>query len=485
MDENNRSTAKRQIARLLGSSSLPICVLSEEDTLVFANDAMGALLGRSPESLLGLQCGTALPIDGTADSLLAGFFALPVHWSRKVLKFVPEAGPFPVHNQSETSPIPTVHGGQWMRCLIPLEQQDGCVLCIFSPTLDMEPDGFLDERSAACQRIMRENRERYAYLDEMWYLQGESAGSKRALEQVQLAVTNSLPLVIFGQKGSGRSWLAQSIQSQRRGLQGEDRKFVAGDSFVRIDCSLMDADLLPSMLEVIEESQLKLKATPTVLLDSLECLPVECLSILETFLQGPAPATRMATCDATAMDALQESDQRWRVILSRTSVLRIDLPRLVDRLEDLDTLVTAWSMAQPKSKSNRYEISESFMEALAAYAWPGDIEELAEALKHAATKCKGAKLTEKDLPVNIRTCVSHIEQSQVDETVDLDAILEDIEKTMILKALDRFPQNKTSAAKILNISRARLLRRLQQWGIQTSGGSGEGDDDMPVFNEVL
>lgn len=124
------------------------------------------------------------------------------------------------------------------------------------------------------------------------------------------------------------------------------------------------------------------------------------------------------------------------------------------------------------------------MAALMAYSWPGDVEELAEALKHATGKSTGEKLTEKDLPVNIRTCVSHIEQSQVDETVDLDAILEDVEKTMILRALERYPQNKTSAAKLLNISRARLLRRLQQWGIQSAIGPGEGDDDLPVFNEV-
>lgn len=479
MDENNRSTAKRQIARLLGSSSLPICVLSEEDTLVFANDAMGELLGCSSESLLGLQCNSVSPADGTADALLAGFFALPVHWSKRSLKLIPESGPMPGPAQFGT----TAKEGQWLRCLIPLEQENGCVLCVFSPNPNLVLEDLVDERSSASQKTMRENRQRFAYLDEMWYLQGESAATKRALEQVQLAVANSLPLIIYGPPGSGRSRLAQSIQSQRRGL-GEDRKFAVGGSFVRIDCSLMDADLLRSMLEVVDESQVKLKAMPTVLLDNLECLPAECLSILDGFLQGAAPANRMATCDAIAMDALQDKDQRWRTILSRISVLRIDLPRLIDRLEDLGTLINAWSMAQPKSKASRYEIFESLMDALMAYSWPGDVEELDDALKHATGKCEGAKLTEKDLPVNIRTCVSHIEQTQVDETVDLDAILEDVEKTMILRALERYPQNKTSAAKLLNISRARLLRRLQQWGIQSASGPGEGDDDLPVFNEV-
>jgi transcriptional regulator with PAS, ATPase and Fis domain len=478
MDENNRSTAKRQIARLLGSSSLPICVLSEDDTLVFANEAIGALLGHSPESLLGLQCNLASPADGTVNALLASFFSLPVHWSRKVLKLVPETCPFP--GQVDVS-AKEVH---WIRCLIPLEQENGCVLCVFSPNPSAVLDGFVDERSSVSQRIMRENRKRFSYLDDMWYLQGESTATKRALDQVQLAVVNALPLIIYGPTGSCRSRLAQSIQSQRRGLLGEDRKFAAGDSFVRIDCSLMDAELLISMLEVVEESQVKLKVPPTVLFDNLECLTAECLSPLNGFLKKAAPAIRMATCTETVMDSLQEKDQGWLNILSCLSVLRIDLPRLIDRLEDLDTIVSAWSMAQTKSKSSRYEIGESFMEALMAYSWPGDVEELDEALKYATRRCTGEKLTEKDLPVNIRTCVSHTEKSLVDETVDLDAILEDVEKTMILRALERYPQNKTSAAKLLNISRARLLRRLQQWGIQSVSGTGEGDDDMPVFNEV-
>ena len=478
MDENNRSTAKRQIARLLGSSSLPICVLSEEDTLVFANEAIGALLGRSPESLLGLQCNSALPADGTADAMLASFFALPVHWSRKILKLVPESGPFPGQVDASASKV------HWIRCLIPLEQENGCVLCVFSPNPNRVLDDFVDVRSSVSQRILRENRKRFAYLDEMWYLQGESTATKRALDQVQLAVGNSLPMIIYGPPGSCRSRLAQSIQSQRRGLLGEDKKFAAGDSFVRIDCSLMDAELLRSMLEVVEESMVKLKTIPTVLLDNLESLPAECLSTLEGFLQGPALAIRMATCDETVMDSLQRNDQRWRNIQSRLSVLRIDLPRLIDRLEDLETIVSAWSMVQPESKSSRYEICETFMEALMAYSWPGDVEELNEALRHATAKCMGEKLTEKALPVNIRTCVSHVEQSHADEAVDLDAILEDVEKTMILRALERYPQNKSSAAKLLNISRARLLRRLQQWGIQSASGTGEDDDDLPVFNEV-
>ena len=253
---------------------------------------------------------------------------------------------------------------------------------------------------------------------------------------------------------------------------------------IRIDCCLMDTELLQSMLEIIDESKINARAEPTVLLDSLEGLPEECISILASFLKSHEATVCIATCDPTFIQSLRVSDLRWRHVLSRTSVIRIDLPRLADRLEDIPTLISAWFGDQRKSDLQTMQITDSFVEALMAYSWPDDIEEFSEALTHATKNATSQKLTDKDLPVNIRTCVSHIEQSHGDESVDLDSILEDVEKTMIMRALERFPQNKTSAAKILNISRARLLRRLQQWGIQSESGTVEGEDDSPVFNEV-
>ena len=484
MDENNRSIAKRQIARLLGSSSNPIYVISEEDTLVFVNEALSRMVGRSPESLLGLSCNSPIPEDGNPNTQLSAFFSLPIHWSRRILKLQPEFGPIPSINASPTDPaIPPVHS-HWMRCLIPLEENAGCVLCVLCPTPKSTLSELIDEQATITHKVMQENRQRYAHLDTMWYLQGKSVDVRRALEQVQLAIANHLPLTVFGQKGSGRSWLAQSIQSRRNGLQSNDRKFTIGDSMIRIDCCLMDTELLQSMLEIIDESKINARAEPTVLLDSLEGLPEECISILASFLKSHEATVCIATCDPTFIQSLRVSDLRWRHVLSQTSVIRIDLPRLADRLEDIPTLISAWFGDQRKSDLHTMQITDSFVEALMAYSWPDDIEEFSEALTHATKNATSQKLTDKDLPVNIRTCVSHIEQSHGDESVDLDSILEDVEKTMIMRALERFPQNKTSAAKILNISRARLLRRLQQWGIQSESGTVEGEDDSPVFNEV-
>ncbi len=490
MDESNRSIAKRQIARLLGSSFNPICVLSEEDTLVFANEAMGSLVGRSVESLLGLRCGTPVPDDGSLDAHLSAFFALPIHWSRRELKILPEANPFPAFENkkpsADTKPSAesaTASSG-WIRCLIPLEDGNGCILCIFCQNLSNALHGIVDEQAAIIQKILRDNRNKYQHLDDMWFLQGKSAGARRVLEQVQLAIANPLSLTIFGQSGSGRSWLAQSIQSHRRGIGINKSRFASDESMVRIDCSLMDVELLQSMLEVIVERTTHERASPNVLLDNVEGLPDACTFILASFLRRHEGAVCIATCDAEVIHSLPKGNVLWSEVMMRTGILRIDLPKLVDRMEDLPTLISAWFLVEHKKGAATVEIGDGFLDALMAYSWPGDIEEFAGALTHAARNAQSGKLTDKDLPVNIRTFVSHIEQTKLDESVDLDSILEDVERTLILRALERYPNNKTSAAKLINISRARLLRRLHQWGSQSESGLAEGDDDSPVFNEV-
>ena len=484
MDESNRSIAKRQIARLLGSSSNPICVISEENTLVFANEAMGRLVGQSPDSLLGVNCSTRVPDDGDENAPLSAFFSLPIHWSRRGLLLLPESGPYPNRKESHYDAESSSASAMWLRCLIPLEEELGCILCVFCPIDKKNMREVVDEQASLTHKIMRENRKQFVHLDDMWFLQGPSVYARRALEQVQLAIANPLPVTVFGQKGSGRSMLAQSIHSKRRGRESKDRPISVGDSIVRLDCALMDVELLQSMLEVIDESKTNGGTTPAVLLEGLEGLPNECIFMLAAFLKVHQDAVCIATYDPSLTESHSIRDPSWSEVLSRTSVLRIDLPKLVERIEDIPTLITAWFSVRNRTVGVANEISESFVDALTAYTWPGDIEEFADALAHATQKTAEGKLTEKDLPVNIRTCVSHVEQSQADESVDLDAILEDVEKTMIMRALERFPQNKTSAAKMLNISRARLLRRLQQWGIQSESGTAEGDDDSPVFNEV-
>ena len=176
MDELNRSVAKRQIARLLGGSSNPTYVLSEDDTLVFANDALVAYVGRSTESLLGLVCSSPIPDDGLPDSRLIAFLSIPATWSRKYLKIVPFVNPFVdssdtmfIESRPKAKRLPDVG---WVRCLIPLsDTRAGCTLCVLCQMQDSERTSQFDEHASAIQQILMESRARYAHLNELWFLE--------------------------------------------------------------------------------------------------------------------------------------------------------------------------------------------------------------------------------------------------------------------------------------------------------------------------
>jgi DNA-binding NtrC family response regulator len=72
----------------------------------------------------------------------------------------------------------------------------------------------------------------------------------------------------------------------------------------------------------------------------------------------------------------------------------------------------------------------------------------------------------------------------IEHPIELDRVLEQLERDLILRALERKKSNRTAAAQLLGISRARLLRKLQQWGLGASESTSEIEDDSPIFEEV-
>ncbi len=77
-EESPKPTSRRQIARLIGSSPLPIYVLSEDDIVVFANEAAGGHFSIDFEELIGINCS---PV-AIASSELGARLGLPLDWNR-------------------------------------------------------------------------------------------------------------------------------------------------------------------------------------------------------------------------------------------------------------------------------------------------------------------------------------------------------------------------------------------------------------------
>jgi DNA-binding NtrC family response regulator len=129
-------------------------------------------------------------------------------------------------------------------------------------------------------------------------------------------------------------------------------------------------------------------------------------------------------------------------------------------------------------------MTQDFKDAMFAFPWYGDLDELSTTLEHAMKAAGGQELSFDHLPVSVRTAASFIEKHQTIEPVDLDSVLESIERKLILEAIERCKGNRSAASKLLNISRARMIRRLQQWGIAPAAQDSTEDPDSPLFEEI-
>lgn len=103
------------------------------------------------------------------------------------------------------------------------------------------------------------------------------------------------------------------------------------------------------------------------------------------------------------------------------------------------------------------------METLVEYAWPGEMTELASVLGEALVACTAGQMETSDLPPAVRMSVAAQRGSRLPvETVVLDELLQGIEREVISRALSQAKFNRSLAARLLGITRSRLLRRCEQ-----------------------
>ena len=130
-----------------------------------------------------------------------------------------------------------------------------------------------------------------------------------------------------------------------------------------------------------------------------------------------------------------------------------DLPRLVDRLLD--------RIARPTPT-----LAEDVLPVLRAYRWPGNVRELSDALMSAVEAADGERVTRDHLPRFVRE--AHLLASNPlppVKDVKLAAVLEEIERRLIRRAITQVNGNLTKAADGLGLDRPKLYRRMKALGI--------------------
>jgi two-component system response regulator AtoC len=142
----------------------------------------------------------------------------------------------------------------------------------------------------------------------------------------------------------------------------------------------------------------------------------------------------------------------------RLNVIPIVLPPLRDRRTDVPLLVEHF--LRKYGGGMRREVSPEALEALAAYSWPGNVRELESVIERAVLLGEGDVVQLADLPsaVRSRPKVRDLGLEIPEEGINLDQL----ERALIRKALDRSDGNVTRAARLLGLTRRTLQYRLEK-----------------------
>ena len=220
----------------------------------------------------------------------------------------------------------------------------------------------------------------------------------------------------------------------------------------------------------------------TFLLDEIGEMPpslqVKFLRVLQEGEVRPVGSNQPQTVDVRVLAAtnrdLQAAMRRGEFredLYYRLSVFEIALPPLRDRLDDILELADAFlaeiggAVGKPPAG-----IAREAKDQLLTYPWPGNVRELRNAIERAVILADGGYIKTEHLPLTVPR------ESAAASGVDASTAplppggvnLEDLERSLVAKALLQARYNKTRAAKLLGLTRAQLYSRIEKYGLGES-----------------
>ena len=146
----------------------------------------------------------------------------------------------------------------------------------------------------------------------------------------------------------------------------------------------------------------------------------------------------------------------------RLSVFPIEIPPLKRRKEDIPLLAKSFLARYGRGK---VVLGKRAKAALSSYAWPGNVRELENLMERATILCPEGEVGLEHLPPGLAHGLSATVVGGDFQLPEEGLVMDDLEKSLILQALDRSKGNKSSAAELLGLTRRQLYTRLEKYGL--------------------
>ena len=298
---------------------------------------------------------------------------------------------------------------------------------------------------------------------------GKSAELNRVRTLIQKAAPSQATVLITGESGVGKELVARAIHNQ------SNRK---DKPLITVNCSALSESLLESELfgyekgsftgaENQHKGRFELADGGTIFLDEIGEInmvtQVKLLRVLQERKFERVGGEKTIEVDVRLVAATNRNlekeveEGRFRQdLFYRLNVLRIQMPSLRDRKDDIPLLMHEFlKKFNIKNQKNIKGFDNRAKSAMLKYDWPGNIRELENCVESAVVMCNGEEIKIDDLPLSIQN-----KSSDKMIEIPLGMPIEEAEKILIQENLAACNGNKSKAAQILGIGRKTLLRKI-------------------------
>jgi Nif-specific regulatory protein len=326
------------------------------------------------------------------------------------------------------------------------------------------------------EQVRQENQSLKEELGEKYQIIGKSLTLQKVLQDAQKLSRTKTTALIQGESGTGKELLARLIH---RESPRKDKPLVV------LNCAALPETLLESELFGYEKGAFtgatgrktgKFEAAHegTLFLDEIgEMAPgiqAKLLRVLQEGVFYRVGGNTPITVDVRVLSATNKKlkkeveENKFREDLYyRLNVVQLNMPPLRERLEDVPPLAEHFlAVFKQETGLSDLTISETAMEKMTSYNWPGNIRELRNAIERAVVMGDGKTIVPEDLPIS----ASLPKFAGLKVGLTLEEALNNFKKEFILLNLKNTAGNRSKAAKIMDIQRTYLSRLITRYEIR-------------------
>jgi len=347
--------------------------------------------------------------------------------------------------------------------------------------IDLDELDLLVKRMVERQQLLSENKMLKEQLSDKYKLTGIVAESRKMEEVLSIAsrvAESKASVLLRGESGTGKELLAKAIHfaSPRK-----DKPFIA------VNCAALNENLLESEMFGHEKGaftgadkqrigRFEMADSGSLFLDEVGDLPlstqVKLLRVLQEQKFERVGSSKTLSVDVRVIAAtnrdlslLIQNGTFRDDLYYRLNVVTIEIPPLRERREDIMPLIEFYT--RKFSQGTKYpnlSFSKEAMDILLKYDYPGNVRELENIVHRAVILSRSELITADEISGNLGTFPS--EQEIFSAGTDLSEQVEQLEKKLVMKALEDTKGNQTRAAELLGISERNLRYRLNKWGFK-------------------